>query len=93
MKPSSTGMPSCDSLNTDAPANRPIQSLLVASVIATWIRVTDTARAYQPGALGSSRPGFARSRTKKNTAASSVTTVGSAMLTRRAPERCRDWSV
>jgi hypothetical protein len=78
MKPSSIGIPSCESLNSEAPANNPTQSLLVARVIATWTRVIRRPRAYQPGALGSSR-------TKKNTAASRVTIVGSAKLMSARP--------
>src|SRR5688572_18401291 len=76
-------MPSAESLNTEAPANRPIQSMLVARVIATWTRVITMALAYQPGAFGSSRPGRARSSAKKNTAAASVTTVGRARFRAR----------
>ena len=80
MRPSKTGIFKPASQNTDTPEKTAIQSLLVANVMATWHRLMKMARPYQPGALGSSRPGRRRSSVKKKAAAIRVKTVGKAML-------------
>ena len=88
MKPSNTGILSAARFNNDAPSASLIQRLLVATVMASWNPLNRSARAYQPGEFGGSRPGHIRSTARNSSVTTSVKIIGNVSS---IEQRLRRW--